>query len=186
MAEESGRLRRRTAGTAEGHELLRRAMEEGQDGDDLLQMGVAIIISAASFTLLYYLDFFAAMTHSPLVSRGWFDIGLLLLTAQMSIVTYLEVFRSMMLGEKLEYENARTSSQLLTALILACSIVMLIALWPLWGWLTPVVLAAFSWGTILQLSDILPQWAWRAFLFAAYFWFMHNYLQTHFADAYIF
>lgn len=59
---------------------------------------------------LYEADFVHEVLHSPLVNRSFLNLGVGFASLVMGVAAYIEVYRSLIRGEKVSYATARTST----------------------------------------------------------------------------
>ena len=64
---------------------------------------------SASFGL-HEVNFVNECLYSPYVNRMWFNLGLFFSSSVMLFASYIEVYRSAILNEKVSYETAKTST----------------------------------------------------------------------------
>ncbi|RLN57547.1 hypothetical protein BBJ28_00001646 [Nothophytophthora sp. Chile5] len=70
----------------------------------------AVAFLAAASLGLYEADFFREVLHSPLANRGFVHLGVLFASLLVLFGGYIEVYRSMVLGEQVSYATARTAT----------------------------------------------------------------------------
>ncbi|EEY69681.1 uncharacterized protein PITG_19299 [Phytophthora infestans T30-4] len=125
---------------------------------------------------LYEADFVSDLLHAPHANRSFVHLGILFGTLLGVFGCYIEVYRSMILGERVHYETAKTATHGMLVSVLASGFFLAFGMWPVWHWLTLPYLFMWSWGVVVQLLVILPPVLQRIVFVAAYLWFMHSYL----------
>ncbi|KAL4163912.1 hypothetical protein KRP22_004539 [Phytophthora ramorum] len=125
---------------------------------------------------LYEADFVPQLLHASHAHRSFVHLGILFGTLLGVFGTYIEVYRSMILGENVHYESAKTATHGMLASMVASGFCLAIGMWPVWHWLTLPYLFMWSWGVVVQLVVILPPILQRVVFVGAYLWFMHAYL----------
>ncbi|DAZ94579.1 TPA: hypothetical protein N0F65_004339 [Lagenidium giganteum] len=134
-----------------------------------------IFLTVATFGL-HEAKFVQELLYSHVANRTFVNLGIFFSTSVMLFASYIEVYRSMLLGDHVRYENAKTSTHGMLVSMIAASICFTIGLWPVWGWLTMPYLFMWFWGVIVQLVVIFPVQLQRIIFAGAYLWFMHSYL----------
>ncbi|CAH0493850.1 unnamed protein product [Peronospora farinosa] len=132
-------------------------------------------LSVACFGL-YEVNFVSDLLHASHANRNFVHLGILFGTLLGLFGGYIEVYRSMILGERVHYANAKTATHGMLVSIMASGICLAIGMWPVWHWLTFPYLFMWSWGVVVQLLVILPPILVRVVFVSAYIWFMHSYL----------
>ncbi|KAG6948045.1 hypothetical protein JG688_00015270 [Phytophthora aleatoria] len=125
---------------------------------------------------LYEADFVSDLLHAPHANRSLVHLGIFFGTLLGVFGCYIEVYRSMILGEHVHYESAKTATHGMLVSMLASGFCLAIGMWPVWHWLTLPYLFMWSWGVVVQLLVILPPVLQRIVFVVAYLWFMHSYL----------
>ncbi|XP_055724687.1 transmembrane protein 128-like [Salvelinus fontinalis] len=106
----------------------------------------------ASVGLTYYFDFIHVITENGDIRSWWFNVGVILLgiclTLAMFCIVYLEWFKGIQ-----HYDHEYPAiPPITTAAFLAASCSFNIALWPVWSFLTPVLLFTQSMGVVMLIS----------------------------------
>ncbi|CAI5742857.1 unnamed protein product [Peronospora destructor] len=125
---------------------------------------------------LYEADFVSALLHASHANRNFVHLGILFGTLLGLFGCYIEVYRSLILGERVHYDNAKTATHGMLVSIMASGVCLAIGMWPVWHWLTLPYLFMWSWGVVVQLLVVLPPMLVRVVFMGAYIWFMHSYL----------
>ncbi|OWZ00479.1 putative membrane protein [Phytophthora megakarya] len=132
-------------------------------------------LTVASFGL-YEAHFVSDLLHAPHANRTFVHLGIFFGTLLGLFGCYIEVYRSMILGEQVHYESAKTATHGMLVSMLASGFCLAVGMWPVWHWLTLPYLIMWSWGVVLQLLVILPPILQRVVFVGGYLWFMHSYL----------
>ncbi|KAG7385019.1 hypothetical protein PHYPSEUDO_002031 [Phytophthora pseudosyringae] len=127
---------------------------------------------------LYEANFVPELLHAPGANRTFVHLGIFFGTLLGVFGCYIEVYRSMILGERVHYESAKTATHAMLASMLASGFCLAVGMWPVWHWLTLPYLFMWSWGVVMQLLVILPPMLQRVVFVGAYLWFMLSYLST--------
>uniref|UniRef100_A0A4W5NUX7 Transmembrane protein 128 n=1 Tax=Hucho hucho TaxID=62062 RepID=A0A4W5NUX7_9TELE len=106
----------------------------------------------ASVGLTYYFDFLHVITENGFIRSWWFNVGVILLgiclTLAMFCIVYLEWFKGIQ-----HYDHEYPAiPPITTAAFLAASCSFNIALWPVWSFLTPVLLFTQFMGVVMLIS----------------------------------
>ncbi|KAK3581611.1 hypothetical protein CHS0354_003150 [Potamilus streckersoni] len=111
----------------------------------------------ASMATFYYSDFYLAVTYDPRVNRLLFKIGMLLMGVNISIAVFLIIWLSYV--KKIDSDKWEKSYPaaipIATASFVLGAVVLTVALWPVWGILTPVILFILFMGFIVFIA-MLP------------------------------
>ncbi|KAI9919427.1 hypothetical protein PsorP6_017489 [Peronosclerospora sorghi] len=127
---------------------------------------------------LYEAEFIPELLHAPNANRIFVHVGILFGTLLGVFGCYIEVYRRVILGERVHYEAVKTATHGMLLSMLASGVCFAIGMWPVWHWLTLPYLMMWSWGVVLQLVVILPPVLQRVVFVGAYFWFMQSYLSS--------
>ncbi|XP_023852927.1 transmembrane protein 128 [Salvelinus sp. IW2-2015] len=108
----------------------------------------------ASVGLTYYFDFLHVITENGDIRSWWFNVGVILLgiclALAMFCIVYLEWFKGIQ-----HYDHEYPAiPPITTAAFLAASCSFNIALWPVWSFLTPVLLFTQFMGVVMLISMI--------------------------------
>jgi hypothetical protein len=137
-----------------------------------LKRVIYMVISA--FGLSHY-DFFRALIVSPNIRHEWFKIGLACTIAILSIKAYVEMYQGKVQKKQVNYKNFRQTTHVLIFLILLATLAFNIALWPHYGWNSPVLLGICFFGLILQFLLIVPNSVQNLGGFAILTFFLQQY-----------
>lgn len=106
----------------------------------------------ASVGMTYYMDFLRIIVESDDIKSWWFNVGLVLLGICLSLATfsivYLEWYKGIMHYDQVYPAIAPTT----TATFIAASFSFNIALWPVWSFLTPIILFTQFMGVVMLIS----------------------------------
>ncbi|XP_071350345.1 transmembrane protein 128 [Trachinotus anak] len=106
----------------------------------------------ASVGVTYYVDFLRNIMENDDIKSWWFNVGLLLLGICLSLamfcIVYLEWFKGIQHYE-IEYPAI---PPLTTAAFIAASCSFNIALWPVWSFITPLILFTQFMGVVMFIS----------------------------------
>ena len=69
---------------------------------------------------------------------------------------YMETIKGSMMGVKCTYDNNKNETHASIVLIMICGTAFHWALWPAYGWYTPIIMAAMSYGVVLQVIVLIP------------------------------
>jgi len=95
----------------------------------------------------------SVILHSPKVSHEWFKIGLAGTIAILALKAYVELYAGKVQSRKVCYQNFKSETHAVMALLFLTSMAFHVALWPHYGSNTFVVL--FLLGVILLNSALL-------------------------------
>ncbi|KAL3865145.1 hypothetical protein ACJMK2_006766 [Sinanodonta woodiana] len=111
----------------------------------------------ASMATFYYSDFYLAVTYDPRVNRLWFNIGMLLVGVNICIAVFLIIWLSYIKKIDSDQWEKRypAAIPIATASFVLGAFVLTVALWPVWGILTPVILFVLFMGFIVLIA-MLP------------------------------
>ncbi|KAM9525259.1 transmembrane protein 128-like [Salvelinus alpinus] len=106
----------------------------------------------ASVGLTYYFDFLHVIRENGDIRSWWFNVGVILLgiclALAMFCIVYLEWFKGIQ-----HYDHEYPAiPPITTAAFLAASCSFNIALWPVWSFLTPVLLFTQFMGVVMLIS----------------------------------
>uniref|UniRef100_M4BMW0 Transmembrane protein 107 n=1 Tax=Hyaloperonospora arabidopsidis (strain Emoy2) TaxID=559515 RepID=M4BMW0_HYAAE len=141
-----------------------------------------VFLTVASLGL-YEAQFVSEIVHAPHANRNFVHLGILFGTLLAVFGGYIEVYRSVLLGEHVKYESVKTATHGMLASMLASGLCLAVGMWPVWHWLTLPYLVMWSWGVIVQLLVILPPVLQRVVFVGAYCWFMYLYISMAFVRA---
>jgi|UPI000581AC63 hypothetical protein len=124
---------------------------------------------------LQHLNFYRAIMGSPHVSHEWFKIGLAGTIAILSIKAYVELFEGRIKKTEVNYKNFRQTTHAVLFLLLMSSLAFNVALWPHYGWNSPIVLGLAFFGVILQFLLLVPTSIQNAVAFVGITYFLQEY-----------
>lgn len=81
---------------------------------------------------------------------------LFLLVAILAIKSYVEIYAGKIQRKTVNYETFRSTTHAIIFLILLSSLAFHVALWPVYGWKTMLILAAFGFGVLIQFALVAP------------------------------
>lgn len=87
----------------------------------------------------------------------------------------MELFEGLVRKKKVNYENFRQATHAALILILVSSVAFHVALWPHYGWNTPVALMLCFFGIIVQFLVVVPPWISNAVAFVGLTFFLQEY-----------
>ncbi|XP_019736597.1 transmembrane protein 128 isoform X2 [Hippocampus comes] len=106
----------------------------------------------AAISVTYYVDFFQNIIVNDNIKSWWFNVSLLLLGICLCLATfcivYLEWFRGIVHYDQ-EYPAI---PPITTAAFIAASCSLNIALWPVWSFVTPLILFTQFMGVVMLIS----------------------------------
>jgi hypothetical protein len=91
------------------------------------------------------------------------------------VKAYVELFEGKLNKKKVDYEHFKQSTHAAIFLILLSSFAFHIALWPHYGWNTPIVLGLFGFGVVLQFLLLVPSWVQNVVGFVLLTFFLQEY-----------
>lgn len=92
------------------------------------------------------------------------------------VKAYVELYEGRMKKQKVNYENFRQTTHAILFLWCLASLSFNIALWPHYGWNTPVLLSVFAFGVVLQfLLLVQNSYLQNAILFCCLTFFLQEY-----------
>ncbi|KAL6475882.1 hypothetical protein MHYP_G00143810 [Metynnis hypsauchen] len=106
----------------------------------------------ASVGLTYYVDFFNVILENGDIKSWWFNVGLVLLAASLSLAAFCIVYLEWFRGIKHYDQEYPAIPPITTAAFIAASCSFNIALWPVWSFLTPVILFTQFMGVVMLIS----------------------------------
>merc|ERR1712032_1431006 len=83
------------------------------------------------------------------VDHFWFKIGL---------ASTIELFKGKIQKQKINYVNFRHETHALIFLLMTASAAFHMALWPVYGMQTILIMFMFGYGFLLQVVLLLPAW----------------------------
>jgi hypothetical protein len=125
----------------------------------------SIIWSIAACFILYYSNFFIVLFYDKRVRPLFLNIGILALTGLIMVISYLafwlpfSISRNTRNGENTQIIDYYTYSPRIVMMgVISCIIIYItftIALWPIWGWVTLIILFVLSMAACLA-PNFLP------------------------------
>ncbi|CAK4068504.1 unnamed protein product [Aphanomyces euteiches] len=150
----------------------------GKAVGDIMTKFICLIFLIVATLGLHEVRFWHVLLYASHANRPMVNLGIFFCTVVVLIGSYMEYYRSLYLGEKLEYKKAQTSTHAILASMCLAGIAFTIGLWPVWHWLTIPILFMWVWGMIVPLVVLLPALAQKVVFAGVYLYFMHSYLST--------
>jgi len=101
-------------------------------------------------------SFYGVILRSPHVRHEWFKVGLACTILILAIKSYVEMYEGKMKKKEVNYKNFKNTTHAVIVLILLSTIAFNAALWPHYGWNSPIVLGVCFFGVILQFLLLVP------------------------------
>ncbi|KAL0977802.1 hypothetical protein UPYG_G00161370 [Umbra pygmaea] len=108
-----------------------------------------IVLSAG---LTYYFDFFREIMENGDIKSWWFNIGVILLLICLSLAGFCIVYLEWFKGIQHYDQEFPAIAPVTTAAFIAASCSFNIALWPVWSFVTPVILFTQFMGVVMLIS----------------------------------
>nr|XP_056713843.1 transmembrane protein 128 [Euleptes europaea] len=106
----------------------------------------------ASIAVTYYIEFFKAVKEMIQTESWWFILGSWLLLGSLSVAFYCIIYLEWYRGIE-DYDTAYPALiPITTAMFIVAAICFNVALWPVWSFLTPVVLFTQFMGVVMLIS----------------------------------
>ncbi|KAM6979831.1 transmembrane protein 128 [Aplochiton taeniatus] len=105
-----------------------------------------------SIGLTYYVDFFRVILENDNIKSWWFNVGLSLLGICLTLASFCIVYLEWFKGIKHYDQEYPAIAPITTAAFIAASCSFNIALWPVWSFLTPVILFTQFMGVVMLIS----------------------------------
>ncbi|KAK1901671.1 Transmembrane protein 128 [Dissostichus eleginoides] len=106
----------------------------------------------ASVAVTYYVDFLNTIIENDDIKSWWFNAGLVLLGTCLSLAMFCIVYLEWYKGIN-HYEQVYPAiPPVTTAAFIAASCSLNIALWPVWSFLTPLILFTQFMGVVMFIS----------------------------------
>eukprot|EP00936_MAST-01D_sp_MAST-1D-sp1_P002296 g2296.t1 len=105
---------------------------------------------------VYYTDFFRVLLEDPRIDRFYFNIAVVAFGINTCITLYLAVWLPYV--AKIHLEWAVYCPRMIptaTVVGLICTLCLILGLWPVWGFLTPAILAVVFIGSLMS-AHFLP------------------------------
>ena len=96
-------------------------------------------------------------------------------TAILMVKAYVETYEGKIQKKKINYENYPQTTHGIIGLILFATLAFNIALWPHYGWNSPILLGLCFFGVILQFLLIVPTYVQNIVGIALFTFFMQEY-----------
>eukprot|EP00744_Colponema_vietnamica_P006835 GILI01009901.1.p1 GENE.GILI01009901.1~~GILI01009901.1.p1 ORF type:complete len:208 (+),score=42.28 GILI01009901.1:41-625(+) len=116
----------------------------------------ALFWVALACAVIYYSNFFRVIWECPYVNRIFFNLGLICVGVNIAITFYLSVYLPYIAKVTQEWDEY-CPRVIPTATIVGCSafVLFLFGLWPVWGWLTILILFSLFMGFLMS-AHFLP------------------------------
>lgn len=134
-------------------EEIRREEEEGGPPQSPYNIHTVFWI-LATIGVCYFTDFLPSIRENEDINRIWLNLGFIFLAANILIGLYLIIVCSWIKKIQDWEEHAPTAIPLATAFFMMGALCMNVALWPVYGFLTPVFLFTVFMGFIVSVSMI--------------------------------
>ena len=144
----------------------------------ILDVVPPILVFVISCFGLNYFDAYRVAHFDPRVNRTYLGLGILLSSMVIMVKIYMEAYRGSMLKEEVTYDTNPRATHAAMALIFGSGVTLTLAVWPVWGSQTLVVMGLFGIGILFPLAVVIPNyahnmiylafWSWEALLFAGY------------------
>ncbi|XP_054847778.1 transmembrane protein 128 [Eublepharis macularius] len=106
----------------------------------------------ASIAVTYYAEFFKTVKEVIQIQSWWFILGSWLLLASLSVAFYCIIYLEWYCGID-DYDTAYPALiPITTAAFIAAAVCFNVALWPVWSFLTPLVLFTQFMGIVMLIS----------------------------------
>ncbi|KFQ21406.1 Transmembrane protein 128, partial [Mesitornis unicolor] len=106
----------------------------------------------ASIAVTYYFDFFETVKETMQARSSWFAFGTCLLTASLSVASYCILYLEWYRGIEDYDAQYPVLIPVSTATFIAAAICFNIALWPVWRFMTPLLLFTQFMGVVMLVS----------------------------------
>ncbi|CAM9603735.1 unnamed protein product [Heterosigma akashiwo] len=117
----------------------------------------ALFWCAGAGAVMYYTDFIRVMLESDEVNRLYFNLGVVCFGSNCCFMFYLTVYLPYIKKITLSW-NIYCPRVIPTMTItgLACGLFLIMGMWPVWGFLTPLILGVVFMGMFFSLHFIPP------------------------------
>ncbi|OQS00819.1 hypothetical protein ACHHYP_02406 [Achlya hypogyna] len=132
------------------------ALREGSATSSVFTKLICVIFFVAACFGLDEVRFLHVLLYASHANRPMVNLGIFFCTVVVLLGSYMEYYRASYLGEKLNYESAKTTTQAMLASMILAGVSFSFGLWPVWGWLTWPILFMWLWGFIVPLVVVLP------------------------------
>jgi hypothetical protein len=95
--------------------------------------------------------------------------------AILTVKAYVELYEGMMRRQQVNYENFKNTTHAAIVLIMFTSVAFHVALWPYYGFNTPLALGLAFFGVIIQFLVIVPVWFQNLAAFVGLAFFLQEY-----------
>lgn len=106
----------------------------------------------ASVGVTYYVDFFHNIIENEDIKSWWFNVGLALLGICLSLAMFCIVYLEWFKGIRHYDQEYPAIPPITTAAFIAASCSLNMALWPVWSFLTPLILFTQFMGVVMFIS----------------------------------
>jgi len=96
------------------------------------------------------------LLSSDKVDHAVVKIAIALTIGLLFIKIYMETIKGQLMGVECTYDNNKNETHASIALISISGCAFQWALWPQYGWYTPIIMAAVSYGVVLQVICLIP------------------------------
>ncbi|KAL7569965.1 hypothetical protein ACA910_021914 [Epithemia clementina (nom. ined.)] len=124
---------------------------------------------------LHYFKFYQTLLKSPRIRHEWFQLGLASSVAILMIKSYVETYDGKIKKKEINYENYKQTTHAVIGLILFSTVAFNCALWPHYGWNSPILLGLCFFGMILQFLLIVPTYVQNLVGIALFTFFLQEY-----------
>lgn len=97
------------------------------------------------------------------------------LKAFLGIKAYVEMYEGLIRKQKVDYKNFKHTTHAAILLIMLTGVAFNVALWPYYGWNSPIALGLFFFGVVLQFLIIVPTWLQNLVAFVGLTFFLQEY-----------
>jgi len=93
----------------------------------------------------------------------------------LGIKAYVEIYEGKINKKTVNYKNYRNITHAVMILIMFSTVAFNVALWPHYGWNSPLILGICFFGVILQFVLLVPTWVQNAVGFVGLTFFIQQY-----------
>jgi uncharacterized membrane protein len=97
-----------------------------------------------SLYLLHIMEAYSTIMNSPDISHEWFKIGLATSIALLFVKAYVEIYTGKLQQKEVNYQTMPQSTHVAMALIFLSGIAFHVALWPVYGVRSMLIMLAVS------------------------------------------
>ncbi|KAI0231453.1 hypothetical protein LSAT2_018151 [Lamellibrachia satsuma] len=153
------RVRKRVA-----EQVFQQLKSTKDDDDDKVKKGkpqspftlTNILWLVAAAATLYYLEFVTTAFSDPRVHRVWFNVGVILISINITIALFLIIYLSFI--KKVDSEEWETRYPAAIPIATGCfcfgALCVTVGLWPVWNLLTPVFLFILFMGFVVIVTMV--------------------------------